>query len=348
MWIDFNSKKILTPLVNPHHPLYYWQESILTFLKNWYNQKLSYLISFTSGTTTGIQKKIFLKKENMYKCAKRTVKFLKLDNLKIKGLLCLSPNSIASKMFLVRAIIYKWIIYCIPPSSHPIENIQEDFDIISMVPMQIFYSLKKLNKIKIILIGGAPISNNIENQLKKISTICYLTYGMTETLGPIALKKINGINKSNYYQVFKDISINLDHRNCLKIFSPYIEDNYIQTNDIVNIISNNKFNWIGRYDNIINSGGIKIIPELIEKKIAPFIKKKFFISSIPDKILGEKIILFIEGSFSIIRIPNYIFYKNKFLKPKKIFFIKKFIKNNLGKIQRKKIVNKFLKEKFLF
>ncbi|WP_185855849.1 AMP-binding protein [Blattabacterium cuenoti] len=348
LWINFSSKKIFKNLFSPGHPFFYWQKSILSFLKSWYDSNPG-LIGFTSGTT-GIPKKVFLKKKYMIRCAKMTVDYFNLKKKGLKGLLCLSIDSIATKMFFVRAILFEWNIYCIPPSSNPLKNINKEyfFDISSMVPIQVYSSLKKLENIKILLIGGAPISSDLEKKLQNISTLCYATYGMTETLGHIALKKINGLNKTNYYQSFKDISLSRDKRNCLKVFSPYCMDSFIQTNDIVHLISKDKFYWVGRYDNLINSGGIKVVPELIEKDLFPLFltfKKRFFVSSIPDKKLGEKIVLVIESDPFFFRIPKSIFLgKKKFFMPKHIFFVKKFIENSLGKLRKKEIMNKLIQK----
>ncbi|WP_185858316.1 AMP-binding protein [Blattabacterium cuenoti] len=343
MWIDFSNKeKFYFYDIEKNNSN--WKKDIFSFLNNWYKNNPILMIS-TSGTT-GTPKKIFLEKKYMIERAIKTVHFLKLEKKKIKGLLCLSAGFIAAKMFLVRAIIFKWKIYCIPPSSNPLKNINKYFDISSMVPMQVFFSLKYLKYIKILLIGGSSIPNFLEKKLKKISTICYATYGMTETLGHIAIKKINGVREHSFYQSFDDINISIDKRNCLGIFSTCCMDKFIQTNDIVRIISNNTFVWIGRYDNIINSGGIKIIPELVEKKISHFIPfdKRFFISSIPDKILGEKIILIIEGNPFSLKIPEFVFNgKKKFYKPKNIFFISHFIENPLGKIKRKETTKSLIK-----
>ncbi|WP_238784564.1 acyl-CoA synthetase family protein [Blattabacterium cuenoti] len=343
MWIDFSSKKTLTDsYYNSCKKDFHWRNAIFSFLKKWYDNE-SVLSVSTSGTT-GSPKIIFLKKKHMFERAIKTVEFLKLEKRGIRGLLCLSPDFIAAKMFLVRAIIFKWKIYCVPPSSNPLINIKECFDIISMVPMQVFFSLKYLEYIKIILIGGCSISNFLEKKLQNISTICYETYGMTETLGHIALRKINGSNKLTFYKSFQDIHLSVDERNCLKIYSM---DSFIQTNDIVHMISSDTFYWIGRYDNVINSGGIKIIPELIEKNISSFIPfhKRFFISSIPDKIFGEKIVLIIEGDPFPFKLPEVIFNgKNKFYKPKNIFFFPHFIENSLGKVRRKEIMKKLIQK----
>ncbi|WP_185860501.1 AMP-binding protein [Blattabacterium cuenoti] len=346
MWIDFSSKKIIPSslfLTKKNKEEYFWKKAIFSFLKNWYDNKP--ILSLTSGTT-GIPKIIFLRKKHMYERAVKTVEFLKLKKKGIRGLLCLSPDFIAAKMFLVRAIIFQWKIYCIPPSSNPLKNIKEYFDITSMVPIQVFFSLKYLKNIKIVLIGGYSISNFLEKKLQNISTICYATYGMTETSGHIGIKKINGSNKSPFYKSFQDVILSIDNRNCLGIFSPSCMDSFVQTNDIVHMISKNTFTWIGRYDNVINSGGIKIIPELIEKEISTFIpyEKRFFISSIPDKILGEKVILIIEGDPFLLHIPDTIFNgKKKFYKPKNIFFISYFPSNLLEKFKRKEITKKILK-----
>ncbi|WP_238784220.1 AMP-binding protein [Blattabacterium cuenoti] len=324
---------------------FFWKNAIFQFLKDWYNDD-PVLSVFTSGTT-GIPKKILVKKKHFFERAKKTVEISKLKSPGIKGLLCLSPNFIAAKIFLVRAIIFKWKVYCVPPSSNPLRNIKEYFDIASMVPMQVFSSLEYLKYIKILLIGGCSIPNFLEEKLKNISsTICYATYGMTETLGHIAVRRINGSNRSIYYKSFGDIYLKKDKRNCLKIFSSCSMDSWIQTNDIVSIKSDNEFYWIGRYDNIINSGGIKIIPELIEKNISFFIPdRRYFISSISDKILGEKLILVIEGDPFKLKIPkNFFCGKNKFYKPKKIFFITHFTETLLGKINRNMIMKKLIQK----
>ncbi|WP_185864261.1 AMP-binding protein [Blattabacterium cuenoti] len=341
IWIDFLSNKVLIEENSPLH----WRNQIFSFLNNWYNNN-PILTTFTSGTT-GKPKKISLYKHDMFDRAINTVKTLNIEKIKIRGLLCLSPDFIASKMFLIRAIIFKWKIYCIPPTSKPLNNIKDSFDISSMVPMQVIYSLEKIENIKILLIGGSNISENLEKKLQNVSTKCYATYGMTETYSHIAMRRINGTNKSLFYKILKDVNISIDNRKCLKVILQFSVKKYvIQTNDIVDLISDRLFFWKGRYDNIINSGGIKIIPELLEKYINPFItpfKRRFFISSVLDEVLGEKIILIVEGIPVSVKIPDHIFYGKKiFYKPKNIFFISNFIENSFGKIKRKETTKKLV------
>ncbi|WP_185882232.1 AMP-binding protein [Blattabacterium cuenoti] len=346
IFIDFKYNKIFTNIIDTHHDLYSWKESILSFINIW-NNPFPIFMTCTSGTT-GIKKNIILNKRYIYESAKSLVMFLKLNRTNILGLLCLSPEYIASKIFLIRSMIFKWKIYCIPPSSTPLRNIEAYFDISSMVPMQVWYSINKLHKIQILLIGGSEITGNLETQLQTVSTNCYHTYGLTETAGSIAIRKANGLNKSNYYTLLlNNINLELDHRHCLKIhYHTMYYNNSIQTNDIVHFISKKEFIWIGRYDNIINSGGIKISPELVEKQISYLLpyNKKFLISSISDKMLGEKILLLIEGNYFDFKIPHYLFtgYK-KYWQPKHIFFIKNFDDKLWIKLKRKNIRQHIMK-----
>ncbi len=335
MWIDFSQKR--------NNILKYMnlEKDINSFLNNWYDN--SNIIKIKTSGSTGKSKNIILYKKHMYQRAVKTVKYLKLDKKKVvKGLLCLSPNVIASKMLLIRAIIFKWKIFCIEPTSNPLEKIPKFcFDIASMVPIQVFYSIKNIKNIKIVLIGGGNISKYIKRKLLFInSTDFYDTFGMTETCGNIAIKKINNYDK--YYKSFNDVKIDVDNRNCLNIkFSNF----FIQTNDIVNIKNKNTFEWIGRYDTIINSGGIKIIPELVEKYFSSIIDRRYFIYKIPNKILGEQIILIVEGDPYTLKISS--LKSSKYFKPKKIFFVKKFKEKLIGKIDKEKTVKKLLKNCFI-
>ncbi|WP_185868320.1 AMP-binding protein [Blattabacterium cuenoti] len=341
MWIDFNhyNYKIDDQSLENSCTL---SHSIRSFLNDWYDQKKNTITVLTSGTTKGNPKVCFLKKKHMYQRACLSAQLLKINKRGVKGLLCLPIHTIAAKMFLLRSVIFKWIIFCDHPSSRPLKNIKNFFDISSMTPMQVEYSIKKLYYIKVLLIGGSKVSNSLERKLQHVSTHCYATYGMTETSGHIALKRVNGNYRNDFYKSFNDVTLYVNKYNCLRI---RFMDLFVKTNDIVSIKSYNEFSFIGRYDNVINSGGIKIIPELIEKLLSPFImNRRFFISSIPDKILGEKIILVIEGPPFLFSIPKEIFFgKMKYLKPRKIFFLKRFLEDLLGKIKKKEMKDSLFK-----
>jgi len=185
-----------------------------------------------------------------------------------------------------------------------------------------------------LILGGSKVSNSLSsNILSKIDTY-YETYGMTETATHIAVKRVSkNDSTSNPFKVLNGVSISKDLNNCLVINVPSITKNKIITNDIVKIKSNNEFYLIGRADNVINSGGVKLSPEDIERKLSKYISKNYIISSLKDDVLGEKLILIIESKKY--KFSESIFNSlNKFEKPKEVYFINKFIYTKSKKIDR--------------
>ena len=188
------------------------------------------------------------------------------------------------------------------------------------------------------IVGGGVVSRDLEKAIQTVDTKCYATYGMTETSTHVAVKKLNKftqleLESESAYKTLPDVTVSKDKRSCLVIHAPKISDVNIITNDIVQVVSKTEFNWKGRLDHVINSGGVKLHPEEIEQKLSHTIHSRFFTAGIPDEILGEKCILVIEGE-------NYQITKKHFSKlsrfeiPKEIFFIPKFIETGSGKIQR--------------
>ena len=154
---------------------------------------------------------------------------------------------------------------------------------------------------------------------------------MTETISHIAAKRID----SETFTVLPNVTIASDDRDCLVVKVPFISEALITTNDIVELVNNIEFKWIGRYDSIINSGGIKLVPEQIEAKIAKHLTVPFFITGIPDALLGQKVILVLEGAK--IELPKTLFEKlDKYEIPKDIFFIPQFERTATAKINIKK------------
>ena len=182
------------------------------------------------------------------------------------------------------------------------------------------------------IVGGGRVGNPLLEKIKLIPTRIYETYGMTETLTHVAIKRINGMNKTEIFSALNGITFEKDDRDCLIINAKNINPNPIITNDMVELITKTTFKWIGRFDNIINSGGIKISPEVIEKKMSKIIKnRRFFIAALKDRHLGEKVILVIEGN----KINISYIDLDKFEKPKEIYFLPKFKESVSGKILRK-------------
>lgn len=311
---------------------------LFLFLQQWFDNK-SFIQVQTSGST-GIPKSIKIEKQAMVHSAKATGLFFHLPKT-TTALLCMSPHYIAGKMMVVRALTLGWWLDVVPPSSSPLQDVNTHYDFSAMVPLQAYHSLSKLSLIKTLLIGGGVISNQLFNELQHIPTQVYATYGMTETITHIAAKKINHTHLKECYLTLPNVSVCKDNRGCLQINAPYISKQPIITNDLVNLISNTSFEWLGRYDTIVNSGGIKLIPEQIEEKISKLISQRFFVIGIPDSLLGEKLILVIEGKndASLLSKIKKSMCLEKYEVPKKIYFLPKFIETPTKKIQRQKTLN---------
>ena len=319
---------------------------IVTFLRYWFDT--TDFISVQTSGSTGKPSTIRLKKEHMINSALATGDYFDIHK-ETKALLCLSPNYIAGKMMLIRALVLGWQLDVVKSDSHPLKNIKKEYDFCAMVPLQLSNSLSKLHIIKKLIVGGGVVSNALLSKLQDISTEVYATYGMTETITHIAIKPLNILNEmslrggttwqshENNYSTLSNIKLSTDNRGCLIIDAPKLSDIKIITNDIVELISETEFKWLGRYDTIINSGGIKLIPEQIEKKLVEIISERFFVAGIPDDLLGKKLVLLIEGKNSDNVILNKVRNLNtldKFEVPKEIFFIKNFVETETKKIQR--------------
>ncbi|MBS9766452.1 MAG: AMP-binding protein [Flavobacteriaceae bacterium] len=328
----FSTSQELVKYTADHYP------TVARFLEQWFDKK-DFVEVKTSGST-GVPKPIQLSKTAMIESAIATGSFFDLS-AGTTALLCMSAEYIAGKMMLVRALILGWHLDIVPPSSQPLKDIAKTYDFSAMIPMQVEKSLSKLHRIKKLIIGGGSISNQLLLNLQETSTKAYATYGMTETITHIAIKSINQ-PMEHHYTTLPNISVETDERGCLVINAPRISKEKIVTNDLVHLISNSQFKWLGRYDSIINSGGIKLIPEEIEQKLTPYISERFFIIGIPDSLLGEKVVLLVEGTkqpFLLEKIKKQGILK-KYEIPKEVYFVPQFIETETKKIQRKKTLER--------
>jgi O-succinylbenzoic acid--CoA ligase len=266
-----------------------FEKPIGEFLLDWFDDR-TYIDLQTSGTT-GVPKTIRTSKQAMVESAIATGDFFNLRPGN-KALQCLPVKYIAGKLMFVRAFILGLDMDFVAPSANPLENKSDvKYDFIAMVPLQAKNSLKELKNVKKLIIGGSMISKALEKELSKLPTKVYETYGMTETITHIAARELG----EKVFTVLPDITISYDYRNCLVIHAPRISDDLIVTNDIVELTNEKQFKFIGRFDNIINSGGIKLIPEQIEEKLSGKIAARFFVTGKADEKLGEKLVLVIEG-----------------------------------------------------
>ena len=231
---------------------------------------------------------------------------------------------------LVRGFILGWEIDFVEPTSTPLERNDQTYDFGAMVPLQVQHSLDKLPKIKKLIIGGAKVSSSLAQELLEIPTEIYETYGMTETITHIAAKKVG----EEAFKTLPNVTVSEDERHCLVITAPNILQEPITTNDAVNVLNENEFIWLGRIDNVINSGGVKLFPEQIEEKLSHKIDRRFFIASQESPELGEKLVLAVEGDPYII--DEHAFGDlGKYERPKVVLFIPKFLETPTGKVLRK-------------
>ena len=305
-----------------------FEQHVGNFLLDWFDEK-SYIELQTSGTT-GTPKVIRIEKQAMLDSALATGDFFDLkpgDTM----LHCLPTNYVAGKMMFVRSFILGLDMKFVEPNSDPLKNIDDSFDFCAMVPLQAKNSLEKLKaqKIKKLIIGGVKVHKALEEELVKLPMEIYETYGMTETITHIAAKKIG----EKEFTVLPNVKVSVNDDQCLVIDAKNISKDPIVTNDIVNLISDTQFSWEGRIDNIINSGGVKLMPEKIEDKLSTLIPRRYFIYGRPDEALGQKVILYVEGESMVIE-DTVFAVLDKFEKPKEVVFIPKFNETATGKILR--------------
>ncbi|MDR6844592.1 AMP-binding protein [Flavobacterium granuli] len=303
-----------------------FEQSVGDFLLDWFDDK-SYIDMRTSGTT-GTPKSIRIEKNAMVQSAIATGDFFDLKPGD-RVLHCLPANYVAGKMMFVRSFVLGLDVDFVAPSSHPLEHNDEKYDFAAMVPLQAKNSIDKLTSIKKVIIGGVKIHKSLEQELIKLPIDIYESYGMTETITHIAAKKVG----TEAFTTLPNVTVSVNEHQCLEIVAKNIGIEKIVTNDIVKLISDNQFIWLGRYDNIINSGGIKLMPEQIESKLSNLIERRYFVNGVPDETLGEKVVLYVEGA--PIEIDHSVFdVLDKYEKPKEIVFIPKFKETATGKIMR--------------
>lgn len=321
-----------------------YEESVGTFILDWLNDK-KYVTVRTSGST-GAPKAIKIKKWHMVNSAKATAKRFKLPE-KTTALLCLPADFIAGKMMLVRSLVLGWHIDMTQPKANPLDAVYRKYDFCAMTPFQLDNSLSRMHLLSKLIVGGGAISPNLKQRLANLSTKVYETYGMTETVTHIAARRVNPKKPKETPIPFKalaKVSIEQDERGCLVIKAPAVSSDPVVTNDLVEILTYKKFIWLGRVDNVINSGGIKLYPEQIEQKLAQFMEVPFFIASVPDDALGERVALFVEQkaafAFSKDEVSQEIFGAYEF--PKSIYTLDRFERTENGKIKRGQTARKAL------
>jgi O-succinylbenzoic acid--CoA ligase len=295
------------------------------FLEEWYGPSTEVQVH-TSGST-GTPKKMWVEKEKMMNSARLTCDFLGLQQGDT-ALLCMSTDFIAGKMMVVRSICRQLRLYSVEPSGHPLKDDPEcqciDFrqteeqgrhsfpqakkalqppfyTLVAMVPMQVYNSLQvpkeaeALRATRHLLIGGGAIDEELARQLNDFPHAVWSSYAMTETLSHIALRRINGPEATDWYSPFPSVDLRLNEKGCLVINAPLVHDGELVTHDLAEIRADGCFRILGRLDNVINSGGIKIQIEEVEKRLNPHLRAPFMITSVRDAKFGQAVVLLTEG-----------------------------------------------------
>jgi len=303
-----------------------FEKSIGMFILDWFDKK-SYVLMQTSGTT-GVPKTIQVSKQAMVNSAIATGEYFNVG-AGIRALHCLPTQFVAGKMMLVRAFILGWDMDIAAPTATPLDRNDHVYDFAAMVPLQAQQSVSRLNQVKILILGGAKVSTALVNELQNLQTEVFETYGMTETITHIAAKHID----ETAFEALPNITLSTDERGCLVIHAEGLTYEPVVTNDVADVINKTHFIWLGRYDNVINSGGIKLYPEQIEEKLASYINRRFFVKGVPDEALGEKLVLVIEGDKFELN-PDVFSELDKYERPKDVLFADKFSETGSGKLQR--------------
>ena len=326
-----------------------WEKQVWQFITDWFNPEVKAIQVFTSGST-GLPKPIEHTKTAMLYSAQQTCRALKLQPGDT-ALLCLPVNKISGMMMVVRCIYNKMKLVCIKPTTTPLEQLPEkpELDFAAFTPMQFhgitksYSNFKKAEYIHKTILGGEDVRAELLENILKLENEVYITFGMTETISHIALKKLNGYAPDKNFKVLPGIEVFTDERNCLVIEAPKLGQPHLVTNDVIKIDGPNEFQWMGRIDNVINSGGIKIYPEEIEQLLVKTIEAPYFITSKPDRAGSEKLVLVLEMTGlkpeEKTELKDAFSGLEKLHRPKEVMLVPHFTRTPNGKIKRKESVS---------
>jgi O-succinylbenzoic acid--CoA ligase len=320
----------------PEHP--YFRQAY-DFIISWLSGQETFLLQ-TSGST-GTPKTIRVNRAQLSSSARMTGAVLELP-AGTRALVCLNITYIGGIMMLVRGMELDWELSIIEPASNPLSAFEDPaFDFAAMVPLQLSTILSdestrgKIGRVGKILLGGAPVGMHLRKQIGQLPVPVYQSYGMTETVSHIALRQLNGPDAGKDYRVLPGITFGLDERSCLFISGPVTNGEKIQTNDLAEITSAFSFNWLGRIDNVINSGGVKVALDKVDEVVAEVfydlrIENDYFSWFENDEKLGQKLILIVEKMdedglpqmwleeirkrISIYETPKHVYFVGKFKK----------------------------------
>jgi o-succinylbenzoate---CoA ligase len=355
IWINGRLAKIEDIIRQKVKGLSLFEETTFEFISQWFLDVEKFTIH-TSGST-GEPKKISVSRAQMIQSARLSQAAIGFKRNET-ALVCIDTKYIGGKMMLVRAFDAGMRILAVDPTSLPLHKIPVDVcaNFAALVPLQVCSTLETrhshtLNNLDRLIVGGASLDNRIIDKLQVYQCQCYATYGMTETLSHVALQRLNGTERQDHFTTLPGVEYSLDDRGCIIIKAPFLNEPVV-TNDFGEYISPTEFRWVGRWDNVINTGGVKVMPEKIEAALekifnARNISNRFFIEGVPDQRLGSRVTLVVEGDAALHREiePALVDLQEQvshYEIPKQIVFTPAFILTGSGKINRKQTLSPVL------
>lgn len=336
--ISLSESKLRSPLAD-------WQRHIWEFVALWMDDGATNIPVFTSGST-GAPQSIVHSKDAMLQSAEMTAATLGLQQ-GADAFLCLPAGKISGMMMLVRSMANRMNLVCVKPSLHPLQEMTEhpEIDFAAFTPMQFSDIIQDENvwrraeKIRKVILGGEDIRYGLMERIREMKNEVYATFGMTETISHIALKRLNGSRPDLYYKTLPGIRVSADENYRLMIHAPKLGLENLLTKDMVQIISDTEFEWLGRMDHVINRGGIKIYPEEIEKKLQPFIPHPFFMAELSPGTTDARLALMIEAAelsnAALKQIEEAFSTLDKWSRPREILKCTAFRRTDNGKIKRR-------------
>lgn len=330
-----------------------FEQEILGFIQEWLKGQTEFEVK-TSGST-GPPKTIRFDRSQLIHSAKQSEVALGLKP-GFNAMLCLDIKHIAGKMVIIRSLVTRMNLIAIEPCANPFVYLPDNLrvDYVSFVPLQVETIINsshrhQLSEMQTVLIGGAPMHPKLKRQVANLQGRWFASYGMTETISHIALQRLNGPEKAEWFKVLPGIHIELDERGCLVINAEYLGPDKIVTNDIVELKSPTEFIWRGRFDHVINSGGFKVHPEEVESKLAQKfsregLNRRYFIGPHTNEKLGQEVALIVEGMPLHGKASDDLHFwmrenLNRYEVPARIFYIDHFVNTENGKLRRRATLN---------
>ncbi|MFH1009125.1 MAG: AMP-binding protein [Candidatus Latescibacterota bacterium] len=311
-----------------------WERDLFSFVLAWISPEPDIEVR-TSGST-GKARSWMVRKEQMIRSAQMTARVLGLA-VGDSALLCLPTQYIAGKMMVVRAFVCGLDLIAEEPTSSPLAGIPGTIDFAAVTPMQLQEAVdsRAVERIRTLLVGGGSVSASLSAAVQSLRTQVIETYGMTETLTHVAFRPLSGAARSPFFTALEDASFSCGDRGCLVVHAPWISDEPVYTNDLVRLCDPFTFELLGRANHVINTGGIKVVPETVEHKLGPLLpNRRFFVAGSAHPTLGQEVVLVIEGAPCKIDADAFEAVLDRFEAPRKTLFTKRFLVAESGKVNR--------------